>query len=61
MNKIKAFDTLTSYLVTELAGYDYALSIHQKRKDAEVSNKVEYITGRIDAIKAALEVAKTLE
>lgn len=53
------FEQLRDYLTTELAGYQYALDIHRPRFEAGISNKYEYIKGRIDAISAALEVMAT--
>lgn len=53
------FECTRSYLTTELAGYEYALEEHKQRFNAGVPNKLEYIKGRIDAIKAALEVMQT--
>jgi len=53
------FENLRSYLTSELCGYEYALEEHKRRLELEMGNKVEYIKGRIDAIKAALEVATT--
>lgn len=55
------FEAMRSYLTTELCGYDYALEEHNRRLELGMGNKVQYIKGRIDAINAALEVAKTFE